>query len=106
MWKIWQSCRIFWGECWRWTRQSAEARLRASLRVHHRLGDWWRTASVLEGLALLGDGARRFAAAEAIRTSLGLPVPACERERIAGLSPTRSGDRIEVEAVIAKAIGG
>jgi tetratricopeptide (TPR) repeat protein len=85
---------------------AAEARLRASLRVHHRLGDRWRTASVLEGLALLGDGARRFAAAEAIRTSLGLPVPACERARVAGLARVRNGETVEVEAVIADAIRG
>ena len=64
----------------------ARARLRASLRVHRRLGDLWRCASVLEAMAVLGldegqpaRGALYLGAAEALRQRLGAPVPACER---------------------------
>jgi hypothetical protein len=64
----------------------ARARLRASLRVHRRLGDLWRCASVLEALATLAldDGQPARAAlylgvTEALRERLGTPVPACER---------------------------
>jgi predicted ATPase len=64
----------------------ARARLRASLRVHRRLGDLWRCASVLEALAALalddGQPARAalyLGATEALRERLGTPVPACER---------------------------
>ena len=63
----------------------ARARLRASLRVHRRLGDLWRCASVLEALAAVDmvDEAPRAAllvgAAGALRGRTGTPVPACER---------------------------
>jgi len=69
----------------------AEQRLRTSLSIHRRLGDRWRTASVLEALAtarrLAGDPVRAAAllgAADAVRDAIGAPTPACElpeRER-------------------------
>ncbi len=63
----------------------ARARLRASLRVHRRLGDLWRCASVLEALAAVAssdEGAHAallVGAAGALRRRTGTPVPACER---------------------------
>jgi predicted ATPase len=64
----------------------ARAQLTASLRVHRRLGDLWRCASALEGMAALAiaterpaRGAVYLGAADAIRTQIGAPVPACER---------------------------
>lgn len=64
----------------------ARAQLAASLRVHRRLGDRWRCASVLEALAAVAVAGERPAraaqylgAADAIRTQIGAPVPACER---------------------------
>ncbi|MDX2093380.1 MAG: protein kinase [Kofleriaceae bacterium] len=64
----------------------ARAQLAASLRVHRRLGDRWRCASVLEALASVALASERPAraivylgAAEAIRGQIGAPVPACER---------------------------
>jgi DNA-binding CsgD family transcriptional regulator len=64
----------------------ADASLEESLRVHHDLGDRWRIASVLEGLAgtacARGEfelAARIFGAAEALREAIGTPVPLCER---------------------------
>jgi predicted ATPase len=60
--------------------------LRASLEVHHSIGDRWRTASVLDTLAeaVLASGAPARAAefsglATAIRETLGVPVPTQER---------------------------
>jgi len=67
-------------------RLQARAQLHASLRVHRRLGDLWRCASVLEALAavLITDdrparGAVYLGAADALRARIGTPVPACER---------------------------
>ncbi|MBF9128684.1 hypothetical protein I0C86_06725 [Plantactinospora sp. S1510] len=67
------------------TRQAA-GHLRISLAEHRRVGDLWRTASVLEALAevarLEGEpirGARLLGAADRIRAEIGAPVPACER---------------------------
>jgi tetratricopeptide (TPR) repeat protein len=67
------------------TRQAA-GHLRISLAEHRRVGDLWRTASVLEALAevarLEGEpirGARLLGAAYRIRAETGAPVPACER---------------------------
>ncbi len=67
-------------------RVQALAQLRASLRVHRRLGDLWRCASVLDALAALavGEGdARRggllYGGAAEIRRRIAAPVPACER---------------------------
>jgi len=68
----------------------ARAQLAASLRVHRRLGDRWRCASVLEELAAVAvasdrpaRGAVYLGAADAIRRQIGAPVPACERRRVA-----------------------
>ena len=54
--------------------------------MHRRLGDRWRTASVLEALAeaLRRTGSSRVAAvllgaAGAVRAAIGAPVPAVER---------------------------
>ncbi len=65
---------------------TARARLHASLRVHRRLGDLWRCASVLDALAAVmvdderpARGAVYLGAADAIRRRLGTPVPACEQ---------------------------
>ncbi len=64
---------------------TARARLHASLRVHRRLGDLWRCASVLEALAAVmvdderpARGAVYLGAADALRARVGAPVPACE----------------------------
>ncbi|MDG6105172.1 hypothetical protein Daura_33810 [Dactylosporangium aurantiacum] len=64
---------------------SAAERLRASLAVHRRVGDRWRSASVLEAFAearrRLGDPAHAAAllgAADVIRREIGAPTPACE----------------------------
>jgi predicted ATPase/DNA-binding SARP family transcriptional activator len=66
--------------------ESARAHLVSSLGVHRRLGDRWRTASVLEALAeaLRRTGSGRTAAvllgaAGAVRAAIGAPVPAVER---------------------------
>jgi hypothetical protein len=68
----------------------ARAQLAASLRVHRRLGDRWRCASVLEALAAVAvasdrpaRGAVYLGAADAIRNQIGTPVPACERPMLA-----------------------
>jgi non-specific serine/threonine protein kinase len=68
----------------------ARAQLAASLRVHRRLGDQWRCASVLEALAAVSvasdrpaRGAVYLGAADSIRDQLGTPVPACERPMLA-----------------------
>ncbi len=63
-------------------RHEAIVLLRESLTVHHELGDRWRTASTLDALAGLIDaatGARLLAAAERVRSSIGTPVPPCDR---------------------------
>ncbi|GGM38621.1 hypothetical protein ACFFX1_15500 [Dactylosporangium sucinum] len=64
---------------------AALERLRAALSIHRRVGDRWRTASVLEALAearrRAGDpthAAALLGAADAIRTEIGAPTPACE----------------------------
>lgn len=64
---------------------SAADRLRASLATHRRVGDRWRSASVLEALAearrRLHDPAHAAAllgAADVIRGEIGAPTPACE----------------------------
>jgi predicted ATPase len=64
---------------------SAAERLRASLSIHRRVGDRWRSASVLEALAETrrrsGDPAHAAAllgAADVIRREIGAPTPACE----------------------------
>ncbi|MEV0130925.1 hypothetical protein AB0H83_20980 [Dactylosporangium sp. NPDC050688] len=64
---------------------SAAERLRASLSIHRRVGDRWRSASVLEAFAearrRLGDPAHAAAllgAADVIRREIGAPTPACE----------------------------
>jgi predicted ATPase len=64
---------------------SAAERLRASLSIHRRVGDRWRSASVLEAFAearrRLDDPAHAAAllgAADVIRREIGAPTPACE----------------------------
>jgi predicted ATPase/DNA-binding CsgD family transcriptional regulator len=64
----------------------AAALLRTSLRLHHELGDRWRTASVLEevagGVLVRLDAARAaelLGAAEALRDALQTPLPPAER---------------------------
>jgi non-specific serine/threonine protein kinase len=68
----------------------ARAQLAASLRVHRRLGDRWRCASVLEALAAVSvasdrpaRGAVYLGAADTIREQIDAPVPACERPMLA-----------------------
>ncbi len=68
----------------------ARAQLAAALRVHRRLGDQWRCASVLEALAavdVIDDNAARGAlylgVADALRDKLSAPVPGCERALVA-----------------------
>jgi predicted ATPase len=68
----------------------ARAQLAASLRVHRRLGDLWRCASVLEALAAVAEttdrparGAVYLGAADALRQQIGAPVPTCERALLA-----------------------
>jgi predicted ATPase/DNA-binding SARP family transcriptional activator len=64
----------------------ADRLLRESLIEHQAVGDRWRTASVVDGLAGAamagGDpasAARLLAAADALRTAIGTPVPHAER---------------------------
>jgi predicted ATPase len=63
----------------------AEEHLALSLATHRKVGDRWRTASVLEALAEVhrrDDPARAaelLADASRIREEIGAPVPACER---------------------------
>ncbi len=72
--------------------------LREALLIHHRLGDRWRMASVLEEVAgglLAREDPRRavevFAAADALRQRLGAPVPPAELgDRDTGLSRARA----------------
>ncbi len=66
---------------------TARSELLASLTGHLELGDRWRCASVLESLAMLAcdereaeRAAKLFGAADAVRESIGAPIPACERE--------------------------
>ncbi|MFB9446591.1 hypothetical protein Dvina_27950 [Dactylosporangium vinaceum] len=65
---------------------AAAERLRASLTIHRRVGDRWRTASVLEALAecrrRADDPAHAtalLAAADALRHEISAPTPACEQ---------------------------
>ncbi|WP_271190443.1 tetratricopeptide repeat protein [Dactylosporangium matsuzakiense] len=65
---------------------AAAERLRASLTIHRRVGDRWRTASVLEALAecrrRADDAAHAtalLAAADALRHEISAPTPACEQ---------------------------
>jgi non-specific serine/threonine protein kinase len=63
----------------------ARSQLRASLRVHRRIGDLWRCASVLETLAVMAAAedveraAILFGGADRLRVRIGAPVPRCER---------------------------
>jgi predicted ATPase/DNA-binding SARP family transcriptional activator len=70
--------------------ERAATHLTHSLTVHRRVGDRWRTASVLEALAevawLRGEPRRAaglLAEAARIRADIGAPVPACERADLA-----------------------
>ena len=67
--------------------EQAMAMLQESLHLHHELGDRWRIASVLESLGGLAatlmqpeKSAWLFAAAEALRETVGTPLPPVERE--------------------------
>lgn len=79
--------------------EHARALLQESLKVHNDLGDRWRMASVLEGLAEVactqGDPERAvclFGAAEALRETIGAPVPPCERDdRDSNIAAARAG---------------
>jgi tetratricopeptide (TPR) repeat protein len=76
----------------------AQTMLRRSLELHRGLGDKWRVASVIEGLAstlsLQHDperATRLLAAADSLRAEIGTPVPQVERaERDIVLSRLRS----------------
>jgi predicted ATPase len=63
----------------------AEEHLALSLATHRKVGDRWRTASVLEALAEVHRrddptrAAELLADASRIRDEIGAPVPACER---------------------------
>ena len=63
----------------------AEEHLALSLATHRKVGDRWRTASVLEALAEVHRrddptrAAEFLADASRIREEIGAPVPACER---------------------------
>ena len=66
--------------------ERATVLLKESLLLHRDVGDRWRVASVLEGLAeaasAMGDherAARMFGVAEALRKEIGAPLPPCER---------------------------
>ena len=66
--------------------EAAEELLRDSLELHRALGDQWRTASVLDGLAACAAArseavraARLLGAAAAIRSRIGVPIPTCEQ---------------------------
>ncbi|HEU4424729.1 MAG TPA: BTAD domain-containing putative transcriptional regulator [Pilimelia sp.] len=70
--------------------ERAATHLGHSLAVHRRVGDRWRTASVLEALAevsrLRGEPRRAaglLAEAARIRADIRAPVPACERADLA-----------------------
>lgn len=66
-------------------RETAVTLLREGLAVHYELGDRWRTASALDGLAgEVADpqvAARLLAAAEQLRRDIGTPLPSCDREQ-------------------------
>jgi predicted ATPase/DNA-binding SARP family transcriptional activator len=66
--------------------QDAEDRLTDALERHRKLGDRWRTASVLQDLAAAalqrGDAVRSatlLGAASALRDQIGAPLPPCEQ---------------------------
>lgn len=68
----------------------ARARLYAALRVHRRLGDLWRCASVMEALATVAArsqapqrAALYLGAADSLRARIGVPVPRCEQKMVA-----------------------
>jgi len=70
--------------------ERAARHLTHSLALHRKVGDRWRTASVLEALAevarLRGEPRRAtdlLADAARIRADIGAPVPACERPDVA-----------------------
>jgi predicted ATPase/DNA-binding SARP family transcriptional activator len=72
---------------------TARSLLSDSLRAHWDLGDRWRTASVLVALAAaeheLGDplwAGHLLGAADALRSRLGVPVPAAERADLASVT--------------------
>jgi predicted ATPase/DNA-binding SARP family transcriptional activator len=84
----------------------ASAYLIESLAGHAELGDRWRAASVLDALAAFAReqdeprrSARLFGAAEALRETIGAPVPACERAaRDWNVAAARAGSEAEAFA--------
>ncbi len=72
--------------------------LRESLGIHQELGDRWRAASVLDAIAEAfcvadhpGPAACLFGAAGAVRESISVPVPLCERvDREESISSARA----------------
>jgi tetratricopeptide (TPR) repeat protein len=77
----------------------ARGLLLGSLREHWELGDTWRTASVLEGLADAGSrteeplgACRLLGAAQALRGRLGAPTPMVEASALAALSARLAAD--------------
>ena len=82
--------------------ERSERLLGESLAVHKDLGDMGRVASVLEALAETAGAlkrfelsARLFGAADALRETIGAPVPPCERperDRAVASVRTRVGD--------------
>ena len=81
--------------------EAAVELLRDSLELHRALGDQWRTASVLDGLALCAAAradslraARLLGAAAAIRARIGVPIPTCEQ-----------GDHDRTVAMVTDALG-
>ena len=81
--------------------ERAEGLLRRSLELHRELGDRWRMASVLEGLAAvaragvaLERAVRLDAAAARLREAIGTPVP-----------PVEATDREEERAAVRLALG-
>lgn len=82
----------------------ATAHLERALEMAQEIGDWVATAESLEGLAMLFSetgipvlAARSLGAAEELRQSLGLPVPAIHRAAL-----TSSVQRLELALPIAE----
>ena len=98
-------------------RRQAVRSLAQSLAIHVELGDWCRTASVLESLSVAvtrapapppdPDAIGFVVAAQAIRERIGAPVPAVERPRMAALrellGPISAVDAPSVTDLVARA---
>ena len=95
---------------------TARAHLTRSLAVHARLGDRWRTSSVLDDLARcalsLGDAmsaARLLGAADDARETIGVPVPALERASrarlLAAVETDLGADQLAAGRAAGRAVG-